>query len=371
MPTPTVDFIFNELILEMDYIKAMDGLAAGTFISMYGDEVTFAVEDLPEYITNTMRVIKSTKTESGQIVGLPIDQDAHDHMGGAGWIIGLELDEARSVIRFTVNWTEIGLELIAKNIRRFFSPSVDIFNKVILGGSLTNYPATRDAAGRILLRPIELSQSMKEISMPTFIEQLENLFTKYFGSAPPTPPTQTTPPAVPPPAPPVAPVTTPPVDLSNVPNPSLQSLYQDPAEVDTLDANVQTMVAQRVNAEMRKRHTESFVAELIGGTKNKPYGFAVKSKDLIAWMLSLTDAQAKFAERILSEMRNKAIDFAERGFEGNEGFISLPSLPENILPFAREWMKTEGNTIESFFAANPEIGKIADFNVAEFRKVTV
>ena len=152
MPETAIkDFVFFDFstlqVLELDYIRKMDGLAAGTFISMWGDEVTFAAEELPDYIKNTQRVLNSTRDSSGQIVGLPIDQDAHDHAGGAGWIIGLELDEARGVIVFTVNWTEIGQDLIRKNIRRFFSPSVDILNKVILGGSLTNYPASRNAKG--------------------------------------------------------------------------------------------------------------------------------------------------------------------------------------------------------------------------------
>ena len=356
------DFVFFDLstlpIAELDGISKMDGMAAGTFISMWGDEVTFTPEELPDYIKNTQRVLNSTKDSGGQIVGLPIDQDAHDHAGGAGWIVGLELDEARSVIIFSVNWTEIGRDLVRKNIRRFFSPSVDIVNKVILGGSLTNYPASRNAKGQILLRPIELSQSLKELDMPNILEQLQEMLDKARGK-----PTETPAPSPTPAAPPATPPET---DLSNVVNPSLASLSTDPAAVEKMDATVQEIVKQRVNAEMRKSHTERFVADLIGGTKSKPYGFAIRSKDLIAWMLSLSDAQAKFAERLLSEMRNKAIDFAEHGFDNSDGFMQLPTLPEKILPLARDWMKTPGNTIQRFFDTNPELGGIDKYNVKEF-----
>lgn len=361
------DFVFFDFstlkVLELDYIRQMDGMAAGTFTSMWGDEITFLPEELSEYVRNTKRVLSSTKDSNGSVVGLPIDQDAHDHIGGAGWIIGMEVDEARGVIRFLVNWTEIGLELISKNIRRFFSPSVDIVNKVILGGSLTNYPASRNSKGQIMLRPIELSQSIKELDMPTILEQFKTMLDEALGKgATPLPtPLPATPPSTPPD--PNAPV-----DLSNVVNPSLQSLYQDSDQVDQMDERVQEAVRQRVNVEMRKKHTQDFAAELVGGTKVKPYGFAIKSKDLIAWMLSLSDAQAKFAEKLLLEMRSKAIDFAEHGFDNNEGFMQLPPLDEKIANFAREWMKIEGNTIEGFFKANPELGGIDKFNVKEFAK---
>lgn len=363
--TAIKDFAFVDLstiqVAELEAISKMDGMAAGTFISMWGDEVTFLPEELSTYIKNTQRVLNSTKDTNGTIVGLPIDQDAHDHAGGAGWIVGFELDEARGVIVFLVNWTEIGRELVSKNIRRFFSPSVDIVNKVILGGSLTNYPASRNEKGQILLRPIELSQSIKELDMPTILEQFfQEMFDKALGK-------QANPPAPSPaPAAPAVPAPQDPVDLSNVVNPSLASLSIDSSQVDQLDAQVQEIVKQRVNAEMRKSHVQKFVAELVGGTKTQPYGFAIKSKDLIAWMLSLTDAQAKFAEKLLSDMRSKAIDFAEHGFENNDGFISLPTLPEKILPLARQWMQTEGATIQGFFDANPELGGIDKYNVKEF-----
>lgn len=359
--TKPLDFIFNDLSREQDFAKQIDGLAAGTFISMWGDEVTFAEEELPDYIKNTIRVINSTKTASGEIVGLPIDQDGHDHAGGAGWIVGLELDEARKVIKFDVKWTEIGLELISKNIRRFFSPSVDVFNKVILGGSLTNYPASRDIKGRIMLQPIELSQTLQGVSMEkTLLETIAGLPAAIAEAMKPKP---VDPPAEPPATEPA------PVNLSNVPNASLASLGGDPGRIEELDNSVKAIVAQRVAAELRVQHTTKFVADLIGGTKEKPYGFAVKSKDLIAWMLSLSDAQAKFAERLLSEMRNKAIDFAERGWESGEGFTQNPQLPEIIKPILREFLGVKGNTVAMFFKANPELGKMEDFNLTEFNQV--
>jgi hypothetical protein len=141
--------------------KDFDGMASGSFVDFHGSNVTIKSRDLAEIVRKTKIAIESTVTESGEIVGLPIDEDGHDHRGGAGWIVDVSLDRNGSKIRFTPKWTDIGIDLIKKNIRRFFSVSVDLANKVIMGGSLTNWPATRDAkSGEILLRPIELSMNL-------------------------------------------------------------------------------------------------------------------------------------------------------------------------------------------------------------------
>lgn len=374
-------FIFNDLAAELEYTRQIDGLAAGTFTDMHGFEVTFANDDLPVYVTNTMRVINSTKDSSGNVVGLPIDQGNHDWEGGAGWIIGLEVDDKRNVIIFKVNWTEIGLNLISKNIRRFFSPSVDVVNKVILGGSLTNYPATRDQKGRILLSPVELSQSLKGVTMEKTIQEilaeLGAAIQTALGIRKGDPkPADPNPSPAPQPAPAAAlsaaPVTGSALQevlLSNVSNPALASLGQDPNLVAELESKVTEIVQARVSADLRMQHTTRFVAELVGGTKNKPYGFSVKSKDLIAWMLSLSDGQAKFAEKLLTQMADKAIDFAERGWEAGAGFSNLKTFPAELSGAMKAWLSVKGNTVNSFFKLNPEVGKAEDFNLAEFQPV--
>ena len=363
MPDLLKNFIFTDIGAELDYVKQMDGLAAGTFVSMYGDEVTFATEDLPTYIANSKRVINSTKTESGQIVGLPIDQDAHDHMGGAGWIIGMELDSARNVIVFTVNWTEIGLELISKNIRRFFSPSVDIQNKVILGGSLTNYPATRDAAGRILLRPVELSQSqsLKEFDMPDLQEvltELKSLPGNILAALTLKPPVKDD----------KTPETDKKVDELSAEeiSPALRQFLQSPDGAAELGELAAKMAAQKINDEKRKMHTVEFAARMVGGTKDKPFGLRVPAKRVVAVLLSLPEAQAREVEKLLEMCVDTAIDFAQHGID-NDGFIQRPELPAAIKQYARQWVDG-GGTIQEFFKQNPEVGKFEDFNTAEFIK---
>src|SRR3990170_826583 len=152
-------FLFTELnAAALTAGRAFDALAPSKFTDMRGQPVEISAEDLPAFLANTQRAIVATKSESGEVVGLPIDARNHEKGDAGGWIIGVEL--AGKILRFIPRWTDIGIELISKGAQRFFSATLDLKNKVILGGTLTNWPATRDAQGNVLLRPIELSQTL-------------------------------------------------------------------------------------------------------------------------------------------------------------------------------------------------------------------
>jgi len=148
------EFFYIELAQLTDG-KPFDALVPGTFIDMLGRKVIFKKNELNTYLKNTLAAIAATTTESGEVVGLPIDAHGHDKGDGAGWIVDAKLEDGK--LRLTPKWTEVGLELIQKGIRRLFSPTVDTGEKIVLGGTLTNWPATRDKKGLVLLRPIELS----------------------------------------------------------------------------------------------------------------------------------------------------------------------------------------------------------------------
>lgn len=133
----------------------IDVLAAGTFLDKNLQTVTITNEDLAEIVANTQLVLSSTADKNGNVVGLPIDAQRHDNGDGAGWMISLRLaDDGR--IKARPSWTKIGRELIGEGIRRFFSATVDLRRKIVKGGTLTNWPATRGKRGEVLLAPIEL-----------------------------------------------------------------------------------------------------------------------------------------------------------------------------------------------------------------------
>ena len=158
-----------------------DAITVGTFIDMYGRKATFRENDLPKYVENTRANIEASITEEGEVVGLPIDAIDHDKGDGAGWIVGVELDAKRNVIQLKPNWTSIGIEVIEGKIRRFFSATIDMPNKTILGGTLTNWPAIRDKKGKVLLKPVELSRGLFELDEESFDESSRRCRTAFYN----------------------------------------------------------------------------------------------------------------------------------------------------------------------------------------------
>lgn len=153
------NLLFVELSLEdvSNSGRYIDGVAPGTFTDMHGRVVTIEKTSMSELVRNTLEMIESTRSEGGELVGLPVDGNNHDKGDAAGWIIGAV--EENGIVRLLVNWTEIGRNLVSKKIRKFFSATLDPINLRIYGGTLTNWPATRGPNGNNLLRPVELSDS--------------------------------------------------------------------------------------------------------------------------------------------------------------------------------------------------------------------
>jgi hypothetical protein len=170
------NFLFVNLAEQASGAKPFDGMAAGEFTDMYGRKARFKKEDLPAYVQNTKAVLASTADSEGNVVGLPIDGMNHDHQEAAGWVVDVNLGEGGEVIQFTPRWNDWGMALISKDVMRFFSPTVDLSNKSIMGGSLTNWPATRDEqSGKILLKPIELSAQIYEMTDESLLERANNI----------------------------------------------------------------------------------------------------------------------------------------------------------------------------------------------------
>jgi len=138
--------------------KWFDGLAAGEFIDMWGRQVEIKPEDMPEFLANTLQALEATQTDGGELVGLPIDGRDHEHGDAAGWIVDAALSPDGRKLRFKPRWTALGRELIESGRMRFFSATFSLRKKIVLGGTLTNWPATRDAQEKLLLRPIELAR---------------------------------------------------------------------------------------------------------------------------------------------------------------------------------------------------------------------
>jgi hypothetical protein len=333
------NFLFVELSGDK---KTFDGMSAGTFTDMRGRKVVFSPDELDTYITNTRDVLESTRTESGELVGLPIDFEGHDHKGGAGWITDVTLDLARSIIRFDANWTQAGADLIKSNTRRFFSPTIDPSEKVILGGSMTNYPASRDKKGRMMLRPIELSQELQELDMPEGItleglRELGREFVALFKAAEPAEQQEST-------------------DMAEPMN--VAEFMQTPEVIAELEKRTSDRVAELLKAEQLKSKVAEFSAKLTGGQ----VALSMKAEDLSADLLSFSDAE-KVMTFIGKIMEAKLVDFQEKGSAGVNK--QKQTLPAELKQFMAKWVAA-GKTPESFFDVNSELGLSSDYDLAEF-----
>lgn len=151
--------------------KPFAGFVAGDFMDKWGREVSVKEKEMPVYLENTVKRIAKVKEKGME--GLPIDAEQHDKGKAAGWITGVSQGavtdsngEEISAIQLAVNWTKLGLELIREKIMANFSPTFDQAQKVIVGGSLTNWPATKDEDGVPLFSGIELSEGVKTFEKP-------------------------------------------------------------------------------------------------------------------------------------------------------------------------------------------------------------
>lgn len=135
----------------------------GVFVDMSGNEVRVTRANLAQIVANTRALL----AERGD-VGLPIDgREDHDHGDAYGWIKAIDL--ADNIVMLTPAWTELGVEIVSKKIKQYFSVTLDMQSMRIIGGSLTNWPAVGG------LRPVELTEPAGGATMGFTDEQIATL----------------------------------------------------------------------------------------------------------------------------------------------------------------------------------------------------
>lgn len=377
---PPSNFQFIELTEALISDRAFDGMAAGEFTDMHGRGVKITPADLAEIAANTTALLESTKSEDGVIAGLPIDEKQHDKGHASGWIVGVEL--VGDVLRIIPQWTELGRGLIGKKIQRYFSATVDLAKKVIYGGTLTNWPATRDnKTGRVLLRPIELSESLlrlqaenEETQPPQLIQEekkMSELMTEDLKSAIQATVTEAVAELaksmIQPPAPEKKEL-----DLSaffNVGEMDTQAKEQRKAELTAYLEQRRQQFELEWRRELAQKAHESQIAELsaklTGGTDETPRGLRVASEELQKWLLKLEPDEAKFFADLMARTQKEGfIEFSELG-HGKD----LQGVRELEAPMKAELEKwvARGQSVEEFFALNADVlGDKRAYNLSAF-----
>lgn len=399
-------FLFVDLASQTDGARPFDGMAAGEFVDMWGRKVNIKKEDLALYVKNTQVVLASTAGSDGEVVGLPIDGMNHDHEEAAGWITDVSLSASGSVIEFTPRWNQWGLDLISSDIVRFFSPTIDLKNKSIMGGSLTNWPATRDGkTGEILLKPIELSQGMFELAdgaggLAGALADLKEFIAGLFGGPDKTVINGGESPADQPietgviemelteqeltdrimtavtaalasqkPAPGQKPA----ADLSallDMDGLSEEAKKQRKTELSAYIASERQAAELEWRAELARHAHESKMAELsnrvVGGTDEAPRGFRVSAEELKAHLMKLDPDEAKFWADLMTATQEKGlVEFGERGH--GRTLQGTQALPPEIAESLRVWIDA-GQPMAEFFRINAvELGAMSDYNLAEYQ----
>jgi hypothetical protein len=337
--------------------KCFDGMAAGVFVDMWGQDVIIRPEDLAIYVANTKAALASTLDSEGNVVGFPID--AIDHRGGlaAGWIVDVNLAEGRDIIEFTPRWNRAGMDAIEADQVHYFSATFDMVGRTILGGSLTNWPATRDAAHNILLKPIELGSSILTGEVQermTLGETIRKIVTDVINGLRGN---------------------TEQLDEVNLSQgesmtdtitetPAMQTVtvnLSDPMVMAAVEKRAGEIAELKLAQAKRTADIAEFVTRLSAGTGGKAP--IIDGEKMTAFLAGLPDPTPAM-EIIRAVATTPRIDFTEHGH--NRVMTGTQPLPDNLKPILLSWLAA-GKSKAEFFTVNAvELGTMEDYNLSEF-----
>lgn len=378
---PKYPYVVTELgISNLTDGKWFDGLASGEFTDMWGREIEIKTEDLQVFVSNTNGAIEATRSESGELVGLPIDARDHERGEAAGWIVGAELSGDGKIVKLKPKWTATGRELIESGRMRFFSATFSLRNKTVLGGTLTNWPATRDKDEKVLLKPIELS--MKGAKMPWYKQLLElakETGSKIFviNNAGEIPDEEN------PEDEGVKPMT---IQLSELDekdrarlaNEALLELAKEdePAGIqlasseklhELVEKRAEEKAAALVTAELArhetKREVKDYVELMVSGDEKNTAGLPLKADEFEAFLLSLDEDQRKAGMALFTSVRESGmVDFNELGHQGKIG--GKTPLPDK---FAAE-LDAGGISLEQLADPMSGLGDLSEYDLSKWQK---
>ena len=131
------------MIAEFAEGRPVEVLRTGSFVDMYGLDVTIDVELMDEMVVNF------AAGAAGQEV--PVDID-HYKSEAAGWVTALYREGDRLFAQ--IDWNELGAQLVGGRVYRYVSAFLDLTSKVLKSVSLVNFPAVKGLA------PVELSEGV-------------------------------------------------------------------------------------------------------------------------------------------------------------------------------------------------------------------
>ena len=111
-------------------------------------------------------------------------------------------------------------------------------------------------------------------------------------------------------------------------------------------------------AEARRVHVTEFATRLAPSVD-------MTARRLASILLSMpTEAQAQ-VEQLLTVAQGKLVDFSSHGHSKILNVIK-PPLPDEWKHLAWTYVKETGKTAREWLAANPEVGRVDEFDLSEF-----
>ena len=118
---------------------------------------------------------------------------------------------------------------------------------------------------------------------------------------------------------------------------------------------------ERVLAEQKRAEN---IRTLAGKLTIGARAFPQKPEDLIAVFSKMSDDDLKAIEPILTKIAESGlVDLSERGHSGSG---NTKELPKEYKPMLMSYLAKKAGTVKDWFEANPEVGKMEDFNLTEF-----
>lgn len=337
------------------------GFATGSYEDMHGRRVTWDMPMLESILSNTRAAIAAMKNKG--LPGLPIDARNHDKGEAAGWIVDAQqgvitssTGEAIDAIMLAAEWTRLGIELIGEKIMAGFSPTIDLARKVIRGGSLTNWPALKDAAGIPLSNALELCEGVTVIAPPVAQgelimlemteEQLNERIAAAIAAAKPAPPTET------------------PAELADNDGLTAEMQQRIAAHVQAAEQRAIARMEQEFAAQRRRSELAEFATRVTAGTPDTPRALPVAGDELLAFMAGLNEPQAATARKLFTAIwQNGLVEFGEIG-HGRD--MRRGQKLDPVSAAALRQAVADGHKPEQWFALFPELGDKSQYDLSEF-----
>lgn len=339
-----------------DAARPVEFLRIGTFVDANGRTVEIDQAKLDALVATF------ETGEAGQDV--PIDI-LHRREEAAGWVRSVYQQDGKL---FAVpEWNNLGKQLVGDKMYRYLSATIDLARNVLRSISLVNFPAVKG------LRPVELAETTDIVSDPAPPSQdIQELGQNTATTAPaqeiltmadeqvvvqsaPPPAAPPTPPAMP------APVALNEADLASIrANMEKEMRQAIMAEYAQLQASQEKMVAELMAQMREERETIEFSQAVTTGDRSLPFT-PDEMKDLISALPMQYRGPIKDAFKRIVD--TGLVDFTERGT--SRGTATPQALPADTALALRSFL-ANGGKLDTFFAANPELGAKDTYDLKEY-----